>query len=55
MKIGQVIKHNNRNIFCKNHPENKAGRLVQDLFQFFKKALYDTKAIAVQLSFNILQ
>ena len=28
MKIGQVIEHNNKNIFFKNHTENEAGRLL---------------------------
>ena len=55
MKIGQLIEHNNRNIFFKNHPENKAGRPVPDLFMFFEKALHDTKASGSDLSFNILQ
>ena len=34
MKFGQVIEYNN--IFFKNHTENEAGRLVLDLFMFFK-------------------
>ena len=34
MKFGQVIEYNN--IFFKNHAENEAGRLVLDLFMFFK-------------------
>ena len=37
----------------KNHAENEAGRLVPDLFLFFKKALYKVKAIVLQLDFNI--
>ena len=40
--------------FFKNHTENKAERLVRDLFLFFKKALYEVKASGLQLSFNIL-
>ena len=45
MKIGQVIEHNNRNIFFfKSNSENEAGRLVPELFLFFKKALYEVKA-----------
>ena len=32
--------------FLKNHTENKAGRLVPDLFLFSKKALYEVKANA---------
>ena len=30
--------------FFKNYAENEAGRLVQDLFLFFKKALYDVSS-----------
>ena len=45
MKIGQVIEHNNRNIFFfKSNSENETGRLVPELFLFFKKALYEVKA-----------
>ena len=29
--------------FRKNKAENEAGRLVPDLFLFFKKALYEVK------------
>ena len=39
MKPGQLIvnQFNERNIFFKNYTENEAGRLVPDLFLFFKK------------------
>ena len=30
--------------FFKNHAKNEAGRLVPDLFSFFKRALYEVKA-----------
>ena len=42
MKFGQVIEYNMRSVFFffKNHAENNAGRLVPDLFLFFRKALY---------------
>ena len=30
--------------FFKTHAENEAGRLVPDLFVFFKKASYEVKA-----------
>ena len=36
MKLDQLIDHNKRNIFFKNYAENKEGRLVPDLFSFFK-------------------
>ena len=38
--------------FFENHTENEAGRLVSDLFLFFKKALYEVNASGLQLSFN---
>ena len=38
--------------FFKNDTENKAGRLVPDLFLFFKKALYQVNASGLQLSLN---
>ena len=38
MKFGQLIEHKKRNIFFQNYAENEAGRLVPDLFLFFKKA-----------------
>ena len=39
MKLGQLIEYNKGNIFFfKNYAENKVGRLVPDLFLFFKKA-----------------
>ena len=38
MKFGQLVEHNNRNFFFRNYAENEAGRLLADLFLFFKKA-----------------
>ena len=44
--------------FFKNHEENKAGKLVQDLFLSSKKALYEVKvvwsllSIALNLAYN---
>ena len=40
MTFGQLIEHTKRNIFFENYAENEAGKLVPDLFLFFKKALY---------------
>ena len=37
MKFGHLIECNKRNIFLQNYAENEAGRLVPDLFLFFKK------------------
>ena len=39
--------------FSKSLAENEAGRLVPDLFLFFKKALHEVKARGLKLSFNI--
>ena len=38
MKLGELIEYNKINFFFKNYAENEAGRLVPDLFLFFKKA-----------------
>ena len=51
MRFGQLIEYS---ASFKNHAENEATRLVPDLFLFFRKALYELKASALQLSFNIL-
>ena len=45
MKFGQVER-------VESHADNEAGRLVPDLFLFFRKALYEVKANGLQLSFN---
>ena len=55
MKVGQFIEFNKRNIFFTNHTKTKTGRLVPELFLFFKKALYELKASGLQLNFNIFQ
>ena len=43
IKFGLLIECN-KIFFFKNHAENKAERLVPDLFLFFTKALYEVKA-----------
>ena len=53
MKLGQLIKCNNRKIFVKNYAENEEWRLVPDFFVFFKNAEHEIKATGMQLSFNI--
>ena len=42
-----------KNISLQNQAENKAGRLVPDLFLLFKKVLNEVKAIDQHLSFLI--
>ena len=44
MKFVQLIKYSMKKFFLKMHAENEIGRLVPDLFLFFKKALYEVKA-----------
>ena len=39
LKFGQLIRYRVRIFFFKNHAENEVGRLVLDLFLFFKKVL----------------
>ena len=55
MKFGQLIEYNMRNIFLENQAQNETGRLVSDLFSFFKKALYEVKASGLLLIFIIFQ
>ena len=38
MKFGQLLEHDKRNTFLQKLGEIEAGRLVPDLFLFFKKA-----------------
>ena len=38
--------------FFKNHEENKAGKLVQDLFLSSKKVLYEVKVSGLEPSFD---
>ena len=54
MKLGELIKCNVRNIFFKNHAENEAGKIILDLFLFFKKPLYKVRASDQHLSLNIV-
>ena len=49
MKFGQSIEYNRRNFFFKNHAKNEAGRLVPELFLFFKKALLKIKKLVSTL------
>ena len=42
----------NSTFFFKTHAENNAGRLVPDLFLFFKKTLLEVNASDLQLSFS---
>ena len=49
MKLGQLIEYNLKNIYAKN----EAGRLVRDLFLFFKKAKYEVQESGLQLSFSM--
>ena len=50
MKFCQLIKYNKRNISLY---KSYWKWLIPDLSLYFKKALYETKAKGLQLSFNI--
>ena len=50
-----MIEYNKNSNFPQNLAKNDARRLVPDLFLFFRKALYEAKAIGLQLSFNIFR
>ena len=54
MKFGQMMMMM-MILFFKSHAENEAGRLVPDLFLFFKKALYEVEGSGLQLNFNIFR
>ena len=53
MKFGQVIEYNKKNIFFKNHADNKAGRLVPDLL-LFESTSCEVKPSGLQLSLKML-
>ena len=55
MKLGKLIEHTREIFVFKNYAENEAGRLVPDLFKFFKYAEYEVKASDLQLSFNVFR
>ena len=44
MKFGQLIEYHKKIFYFRNHAEIEAGKLVQDLLLFFKKALCKVKA-----------
>ena len=49
MKLGQLIKNTStETFFFKKYTENKVGRLVPDLFLFFKRASYEVNASGMQ-------
>ena len=57
MKFDLAIEDNNRIYLKKSFRREirQAGRLVPDLFLFFKKASYEVNASVLQLSFNVLR
>ena len=44
MKLGLFVEYSVRNIFFKNHAENKAGIIVPHLFLFLKNFLIEVNA-----------
>ena len=55
MKFGQLVEFIKRDIPLEKHADNEEGRLVPDLFLFFKKALYEVQASGLLLGFNIFR
>ena len=51
MQFGQLIEYNVRNIFLQKSCQDKAGRLVSNLFLLCKK--YKIEASGQHVSFNI--
>ena len=49
VKFDLLIEHNTEKFFFKNHAENEAGRLIPDLFLFFKNVFFEVKASGLQL------
>ena len=47
MKFDQLIEYTRKLFYFKNHAENEVGRLVPDIFLFFKEMLYKVKAIVL--------
>ena len=45
-----MIIQKKSDIFLQNHGENEAGKLVPDLFLFFRKALFEVNASGLELS-----
>ena len=55
MKFGQLIENKVKNVFFfKNYTDNEPEIPVPDLFLFFKKALFKTKASGQDRNFKIL-
>ena len=55
MKFGQLMEYSKRNISLQKSCRKEVGRLVPDLFLFFKKVLYKVKASGLQLGFTVFQ
>ena len=52
MNLSQLTR---QTFFFKNYTENEAAILFPELLLFLKKAQYEVKASALQLSFNIFR
>ena len=53
MKFGKLIDYNVKNIFLQTSCRNEEGRLIPDIFWFFKKALRGKSGL--HLRFNIFR
>ena len=51
-EVKTIKQYNKRNIFLQKSCR-KAGRLIPDLYLYFKKAFYEVKASGLHVSFNI--
>ena len=54
MKFDQLIESNVKRIFEKSNAENKAGKLVRDVFLLSGKILHEVIANGPHLSFSII-
>ena len=57
MKFSQLIEYNIKTFFLKNHAENEAGRLVPDIFFFYKFYMMKKQVVCtlVSICFGYLQ
>ena len=52
--VGSVNRIKRKKCYIQNSCKKDIGRLLPDLFLFFKQALYEVKAIGLHFSFDIL-
>ena len=52
--VGSVNRIKRKKCYIQNSCKKDIGRILPDLFLFFKQALYEVKAIGLHFSFDIL-